>query len=113
MKEIEKEIREHITKTQTEYNITVAYVANCLKQYGEKGLPVVWDDDNYVADAIYDDCECVRYEIDAIRTTKNFLSKQVLEVHVVTNNYDECDEWIEVSEFDMDTTFGIISHIQF
>lgn len=29
MKEIEKEIREHITKTQTEYNITVAYVANC------------------------------------------------------------------------------------
>ena len=84
-----------------------------MKQYGEKGLPVVWDGENYVADAIYDDCECVRYEIDAIRTTKNFLTKQVLEVHVVTNNYDECDEWIEVSEFDMDTTFGIISNIQF
>lgn len=113
MKELQKEISKLMDETYSKYHSTIDYVANCLKQFGENGVPVVWDDDNYVADAVYDDSECVRYEINAIRTTNKTSPHCPLEVHVVTNNYDECDEWLEISEFDMDTIFGIINNIQF
>lgn len=113
MKELQEQISKLMKETYDKYNATIDYVAGYLKQFGENGVPVVWDDENYVADAVYDDCECVRYEIDAIRATNKTSPHDPLEVHVVTNNYDECDEWIEISEFDIETIFDIIDNIQF
>lgn len=114
MKENQEEIRRLMNATYIRYNITIAYVANCLKAFGEKGeLPVVWDDENYVADAVYDDCECVRYEINAIRVADSVLPEPILEVHVVNNNHEVCDEWIEIGDFDIETVFGIIGCVNF
>ncbi len=69
--------------TFNRYNIG-DYVAIIWETFGEKGLPVLWDDYNYVADAVYDDCECVRYEVNAIRATNKTLPHSLLEVHVVS-----------------------------
>lgn len=114
MKENQEEIRQLINETYSRYNMTIAYVANCLKAFGNNGeLSVVWDDENYVADAVYDDCECVRYEINAIRVADSVLPEPILEVHVVNNNHEVCDEWIEIGDFDMETVFGIIGCIKF
>lgn len=56
MKENQEEIRRLINETYSRYNMTIAYFANCLKAFGKNGvLPVIWDDENYVADAVYDD----------------------------------------------------------
>lgn len=113
MKVNQEEISRLMTETYNRYNMTIDYVTNYLKPFGEKGLPVLWDDYNYVADAVYDDCECVRYEINAIRATNKTLPHSLLEVHVVTKNYDVCDEWIEIDDFDMETVFGIIDCAKF
>lgn len=113
MKEFLEELDRLINETYNRYNMTIVHIANYLKPFGEKGLPVVWDDYNYVADAVYDDCECVRYEINAIRVADSVLAEPILEVHVVNNNRDVCDEWIEINDFDIETVFGIIGCIKF
>lgn len=113
MKDVKETLNGLMKETYNHYNSTIDYVAKHLKKHGEKGLPVVWDDYNYVADAIYDDSECVRYEINAIRATNKTLPHSLLEVHVVTKNYDVCDEWIEIDDFDMETVFGIIDCAKF
>ena len=68
-KDVKETLNGLMKETYNHYNSTIDYVAKHLKKYGEKGLPVVWDDYNYIADAVYDDCECVRYEINAIRVS--------------------------------------------
>lgn len=114
MKENQEEIRRLINETYSRYNMTIAYFANCLKAFGKNGeLPVVWDDYNYIADAVYDDCECVRYEINAIRVADSVLPEPILEVHVVNNNHEVCDEWIEIGDFGIETVFGIIGCAKF
>lgn len=62
---------------------------------------------------VYDDCECVRYEINAIRVADSVLPEPILEVHVVNNNHEVCDEWIEIGDFDIETVFGIIGCAKF
>lgn len=113
MKEFQNEFDRLMRETYNRYNMTIAYVVNCLKEFGDKGVPVVWDDENYVADAVYDDCECVRYEINAIRVADSVLPQPILEVHIVNNNHEVCDEWIEINDFDIETAFGIIGCIKF
>lgn len=113
MKDFKETFNGLMKETYNHYNSTIDYVANQLKEFGEKGVSVVWDDYNYVADAVYDDCECVRYEINAIRVVDSVLPEPILEVHVVNNNHEVCDEWIDISDFDIETTFGIIGCINF
>lgn len=112
MKEFQKELDRLTSITFNRYNDTIDYVTNYLKPFGEKGLPIVWDDENYVADAVYDDCECVRYEINAIRATNKTLPHSLLEVHVVNNNHEVCDEWIEIDDFDIETIFCMFDCIR-
>ena len=113
MENVNEVINKLMQDTINQYNATIDYVAKQLKKHGEKGLPVVWDDENYVADAVYDDCECIRYEINAIRVSHRVYPEMVLEVHVVSNNHEVCDEWIEISDFDIETVFGIIDCAKF
>lgn len=113
MKDFKETLNGLMKETYNHYNSTIDYVAKHLKEFGEKGVPVVWDNYNYVADAVSDDCECIRYEINAIRVSHRVYPEMVLEVHVVSNNHEVCDEWIEISDFDIETIFGIIDCAKF
>ena len=113
MKQFKKELDRLTSITFNRYNDTIDYVANYLKPFGKKGLPIVWSGGNYVADAVYDDCECVRYEINAIRATNKPLPHSLLEAHAVMKNNDVCDEWIEIDDFDIETIFYIFEWIRF
>ena len=95
--------------------MTIVYVINYLKPFGEKGLPVYGygENDTHVVDVLRDDCECTRYNINAIRISHRVCPEQILEVHVVKKNNDVCDKWIKIDDFDMETIFCIIENIKF
>lgn len=85
MKEFQENVGRLISETYNRYNMTIVYVINYLKPFGEKGLPVYGygENDTHVVDVLRDDCECTRYNINAIRISHRVCPEQILEVHVV------------------------------
>nr|DAF63774.1 MAG TPA: hypothetical protein [Podoviridae sp. ctz6O13] len=107
-----RELNRLIEVTYENFNKVLDFIVASMKSCKEEQLPIVWDDSDYIADAM-EDGEIYRYNVNAIRIPAKTDIYRQLEVHVTKIDGMECDKWMNIDTFDMDTILHMALYIQF
>lgn len=107
-----RELNRLVEVTYENFNKVLDFIVASIKSSKDEQLPIVWGDSDYLADIMIDG-EVYRYDLNAIRIPVKTDAYRQLELHVTKIDGMECDKWVDIDMFDMDTILHMVLYIQF